>query len=86
MGFDDTNITIAAEGMSDVIVAYLKDHPIQPLDLRNFDLKNGALERLFSSLSETKVRSICLARQLSPDEEIGKILNLVIEWTKSKEI
>lgn len=74
LGFENRLITIEQEGMNDVIVAYLKNHSIQALDLRNFDLRNGALERLFSSLPETDVSSICLSRQLSSEELNSKEL------------
>lgn len=72
LGFQHKRITIESDGMSEVIVAYLKTHSLPALDLRSFDLQNGALESLFKAIPETDVRSICLSRQMTPEELSSK--------------
>jgi hypothetical protein len=58
--------------MDAIIVSYLKTHSLPALDLRSFNLQNGALNSLFQALPETDVRSICMARQLSQEELCAK--------------
>lgn len=70
--FENKHISIESEGMSEVIVAFLKKNPIQALDLRSFSIKDGALEELFSALPETQVKRICISQRLTPEETHSK--------------
>lgn len=70
--FENKHVSIESEGMSEVIVAFLTKKPIQALDLRNFNMKNGALEKLFSALPDTQVKRICISQRLTPEETLSK--------------